>query len=287
MRFPSSEKILLLLAAVAAAVSVTWFSLRPVESGMRRMKDDLAQMPKTPWVATDAAPDEFEARTWREPPSQARGPEWSYDLFTPPEIWWDGASGEFRAETTAPARAASSEPESCSLVILDVHRARFPLQLRGFLGEAGHWLGSFEILRSGETVLLSPGAECAVLGLTLLALSVERRPLTGGDALDAMPAWAGQAKVKDGTGREQDLVSGEDALMDELVALVQSGPAGEKVSREVRTGDVITAVEGDYRIEQIESDPAAVSVRQVGEDEALIRLVPRPAADPAADESDE
>ena len=136
-------------------------------------------------------------------------------------------------------------------------------------------------------MLLSPGAECAVLGLTLVALSVERRPLPGGDAMDAMPSWVARAMVKDSTGRVQELVCGEDALMDELVAQVQTEPAGEKVSREVRTGDVIAAAEGDYRIEQIEFEPAAVSVRRIGEDEALIRLVPRPAGDPAANGADE
>ncbi len=287
MRLPSPEKIALLVAAAAAAISLTWFLLRSVEPGVRRMRDGRDQMQKAPYVATGAAPEDFEPRTWREPASQARGPEWSYDLFTPPEIWWDGASGEFRAETASPATATSPEPEFCSLEILDVHRLRFPLQLRGFLGEAGNWLGSFEILRSGDTMLLSPGAECAVLGLTLVALSVERRPLPGGDAMDAMPSWVARAMVKDSTGRVQELVGGEDALMDELVAQVQTEPAGEKVSREVRTGDVIAAAEGDYRIEQIEFEPAAVSVRRIGEDEALIRLVPRPAGDPAANGADE
>lgn len=252
MKIPGMEKGLFGVALLSAGVSAVWFGGKEKElERMRRpIRPDSARASAPDQPVNRDEPGEW-ASTWPEPEAQPRGAEWVYDVFTPPEIYYDDEAEEF-AVTMRADEAEIAEPEgTAGLELVAVKRALFPLQLFGYVGGEGHFVGSFENVRTGEVWLAGAGRELPGMNLVIAEFSVQRR--AAGTVSDAAVATA---VVRDGsTGRVTTLTTGERTFTDELVAVVALDEDGEETLHELRQGEALEVNGETFTVEQLQRDP--------------------------------
>ena len=92
---------------------------------------------------------------WMEPSPQG-GPNWIFDIFTPPVIYYDEASGRFTV--TPPFR---NDPDvmddAFELRLLGIRREPFRFQLVSYAGSPGQYVLTLEDLETGRDVFCVPG----------------------------------------------------------------------------------------------------------------------------------
>src|SRR5690606_8501223 len=89
-------------------------------------------------------------KTWPSAPEQSTGPEWVYDVFTPPEIYYDNVTKQFTV--SAPFTPPPQEPPF-GVELIEIRPDVFPLQLVGYIGDEGDQRGTFENALTGETII--------------------------------------------------------------------------------------------------------------------------------------
>jgi hypothetical protein len=144
---------------------------------------------------------------WRPPAASARGPEWTYDVFTPPEIVYDAEKQQFSVARSRGAEEASTVEREIPLS--RAVRMPFRLQLIGYVGGEGRFLGTFENQLTGEVFLAQGGREVAELGLEIADFAVTRQPVVRADSLTSNQLIATAVVLDDTDGTETTLRLGE------------------------------------------------------------------------------
>ena len=252
----NSAKNLLVVAAALALVSVAAFAgLAWREGAMDSVgRPALTGAAYTP-VAVDAPV--VKAETWDAPAPLARGRDWVYDVFTPPEIFYSARTRQFAVKP--PAGTAEDAPEiPFGLELVAVKRDPFRLQLIGFVGEDADARGVFENRVSGEVFLAAAGRRVPDLALDIKAFSVRPEPVAIPDSMTVNQRVA-TAVIHDANSRQDvTLTQRERHFSGSVFALV--APPGETAPREVRAGDAFTLGDATYRIGKISLDPAAIEI---------------------------
>jgi hypothetical protein len=251
-----------LVLAVAALVSTGWawhqLSRLPALESARAMKE-AALVP----VEIVGKPERKTA-IWPEPVPQARGREWIFDLFTPPEIFYAEDSRQFSViPPRLAAVAAKPEPDDFGLTLVGVRREPYRLQLVGFLGDEGNALGAFENILSTEHFLARSGHRVPALGLTIEDFAVKRLSTMSGPS-DRSAGLTAVAVVRDDeTGEHVSLTSDLRCEAGERVAILRSAGSDEQTV-ELREGETAEIGAVRYRVDSIHSDPLAVVVARLG-----------------------
>ena len=219
------------------------------------------------------------AGLWGMPPAQSAGPDWVYDLFTPPSIWENPATRTLCARPPAdrgsPELAANPEID---LDLLTVRPMAFRLQLVGCLGgdnESG-LVGVFASMPSGETLLGRAGTRFPELGLRVNRIT--RRA----DSPDEEQEGQGRRRIVtadlwDEQVDEEIRVTDQPATNDAMPAGLFSSRRRPELQRELRVGDTMELDDGNYRVEQLNFNPPfAVVVRRIpgAKETAAVKLVP-------------
>jgi len=236
--------------------------------------------------------------TWPVPEPQGRGPQWVFDVFTPPEIFYHPASQQFYVKAVPspiePSVLANSlaEPQDETPPaprLLNVRRETYPLQLRGYIGgtegdgfageSVGLLLGLFENAESGETLLLRRGDRVGELGIEVLDLRLEARPFADSESMTLRDLRA-IATIRDAQGELRELREGERTEGHELIAQIEW--RGEYL--ELREGDMLAHENGEHlTVAEIQSAPAprvvVKSHATATELELLVLAVEAPPAD--------
>lgn len=161
------EKLLLVVALGALLVAVAWARRHappPVLIPARVPTSGVAYTP------TGSGMEATENPGWNQPSPQARGAEWVYELFTPPEIYYDPRSREFSVK---PPVTAGPEEQSHAAPLVAPPEP-FRLQLVGYVGGEGSYLGTFENLATTEHILARTGRTLPELGVTIRDFQVKR-----------------------------------------------------------------------------------------------------------------
>jgi len=236
--------------------------------------------------------------TWPEPEPQGRGPQWVFDIFTPPEIFYHPVQQQFYVKAapvpTEPSVLANSLAESqrgerSAPRLLNVRREDYPLQLMGYIGDTGRdgfegesvgllW-GLFENHESGETLLLREGDRAESLGIDVLDFGLEVRPFADSEIMTLRDLRA-VATIRDARGEWRRLYEGERAEGHALVAQLE----WDGKYLELREGDVLAREDGEHFIvEGIQSTPepriVMKSAATATESEWLVFAVEAPPAD--------
>lgn len=248
------ERIVCVVLALALIAGSVWLVL-----GSRKAMRALS----TPALSGGAyqagsltLPDAATSAKWSAPKAQARGPEWVYDVFTPPEIFYDPDKQTFSVKSQLPPAvekpvvAPDSEP-----TLLAVRRADFPLQLLGYLGEGKDALGLFENRISSETLLLRAGDRVADLGLTIAEFRVERVAIEIPDSMTVYEPQA-MAVARDVNGGNVVLRQGLVTPGEGLIARIETS-AG---TLDLAEGDEFAHGATKYKIQKIRLAPASVDV---------------------------
>jgi len=223
--------------------------------------------------------------TWLDPEPQRRGPQWVFDVFTPPEIFYHPARQQFRVKAIPPSgelvvatRVLSEVPsaQGHGLRLLGVRHEEYSLQLSGYVGggtdDAGALLlGLFENRESGETLLLRGGERVESLGVEVLDFRVEERPVAADFEIATLIEPRAVATIRDARGEVRTLREGEQAKGRGLIAQIER----EGGLVELREGDFLVIEEGrQLLVVEIQLEPAPRVVMRspaddAGTDEAL------------------
>ena len=258
MRSPLFEQVLLVAAFAAAAGSFAWFGWPESSRGRKHRQTHGGAKMGAAYVAAESGTTAVAPGKWLPPVAQARGPQWRYDVFTPPEISYDANTRQFVVSRPGPA----AECALSGIELVAVQRASFRLQLVGYVGRAGQYLGTFENQLSGEVFLAGAGRKVLPLGLVITDFEVERRPVALADHGNSNQ-WVATAVVRDErTGASTRLTAGERSYTDELRAWVTTGD-DEDVLRELRPGEEVQGAGQNYILQRLQLDPPTAELTQV------------------------
>lgn len=201
------------------------------------------------------------ADMWLAPAAQRRGDAWVFDVFAPPEVFYDAMTDRFGVTAPAPLPMAMASPlvaETFALELVEVRHAAFRLQLIGFVGAEGAYRGLFENVETGETVFAGAGHDVAGLGVRIEHFEVERVAVPLADSMMTRRRVA-TARVRDErTGEVVLLSSLERRFAGEPVAVVTLRGTAQR--REVREGEAVEVGGEVYRVRRIQSVPPALEV---------------------------
>lgn len=259
-----NERRFTAIAAIVVVLSTAWFGYHGM-IGQQEDGEGATWREETDYqgVSNEVSRPQI-AVPWSAPRPMARGDQWLYDLFSPPEVFYDAQSGQFR--TTAPSRAPdisvlgeSADEVMPGLILHTVEREPFPLQLIGFVGEPGNFLGTFENRVTHETLLLREGSAVDSLQMKVREFRIEQvaRQIPDSMTVRENQAWA--VIVDERTQTETVLRQGERAYTDGKIARV-SLPHGDGESFPVVEGELIDSGSDQFRIEKIRLAPPEVDV---------------------------
>ena len=278
----SKEKILLcaalalVLASSAVCGVLVWRHTRLPEGPVAR-----ANLPDTAYAATVADAPSVKARPWHPPAAQARGRDWIYDMFTPPEIFYNPRSQLFTVKPP-PSGTDEATEEAFGLELVGVRPEPFRLQLIGYVGGEGNWRGTFQNLVTGEVFIADAGRRVPDLALSIRSLDVRSVSVTLPNSMTTQQRVASAVIQDERTGRDLTLTHRERYFTGGLTALVAA--PGETATRELHQGETIKFGEASYRIEKIQLAPPQIDVTK--ESPTLLQpdrrtLAPRESDDPS------
>ena len=259
------ERGLLLGAVALLACSGGWAGWR-MATDDRNLSNARKRLPgaavvANPWANESPATDEVrpEGRIWQAPPTQTHGPEWIYELFTPPTIYRREESGEFLASLPA-AKNPAAERSNPGFDLLEVRPALFRLQLVGFAGEEGHFLGLFENTLTTEHFLAGKDQAIPALGLKIERLRVIHDQGREAGETIATAGLVAEALVRDEvTGEIIVLTDSERTYHGEPAAIIGlHGAHSEKFT--LRKNEEIEREGIRYRLRDVRAAPPSVDL---------------------------
>ncbi len=253
------EIVAFISAIFLTLLSVLWFGIR---SGMAAKVDaSLVIASGSDYISLQKTdPIQFSPVNWDKPKPQPRGKVWVYEIFTPPRVFYDLDSRTFRVSPLeGESERLTSMQDGFGLELLAVVPTQFPLQLQGFVGEEGHFLGTFENKVTFETLLLATGDYVDSLELSIVELKVERVVVHIPDSMKVSEYRATALVRHDRTGQLLTLEQGVTLQNNELsVQLMFTGqPDIVTLSRE---GESLSNGENLFTIGEIKLSPPSVNV---------------------------
>ena len=207
------EQIMGLVLALGLG-GVSWWAFSGTGQTPRPNDQPIALSTAPAPDAIAAAVSQTKPKPWPKPKAQSRGRGWVFELFTPPEIEYHAATGDYRVKPSdgdLPAVAVAGAEDAAAPQLLGVRQEDYPLQLTGFVGAGAQALGVFENRQSGETLLLRAGDRVAALGLEVLDFNVVYAPVEIPESMTVRENRA-VATVRDGRGISRTLREGVTAL---------------------------------------------------------------------------
>jgi len=201
---------------------------------------------------------------WNDAPTQSRGREWLYDVFTPPVVYYNPQTRSLTA--TPPVRVTPTTETSgdapYDIELLGVRQEPYRIQLNGNVGKEDNPIAMFVIVDTDETAVGRPGKHFERHEFTLLSFDVRRITTPVGDGMPVIENVSVATILDERTGREEVLIQGETKMMPRLQATFRINVyPGE--TRVVREGATIETNGQVYLVTQLSLHPpqAVVSRR--------------------------
>ena len=289
MSRPNLEQILLGAALAVALASMAVFGWPGLHHARSTRANTVGPRQPAGYVASAIEEPATGPLQWMPPGTQSRGPEWAYDVFTPPEISYDEGSRRF-AVTPPPNPAGSKDrPPGPGLEMVAVLREPCGLQLLGYVGGEGSYLGTFENLQTNEVFLAGAGRAVPGLGMAILEFSVELRPVKAGDGSIVFQRVATAVVRDEHTGVKTTLTHGERGYTGELRAILAETEDEDETHFALHRGDEFRSLDQTYIVDRLQLDPPLAELTQISpatNHPIRVRLTPRlspesPSANPA------
>jgi hypothetical protein len=221
---------------------------------------------------------------WPAAPGQTRGAEWIYDVFTPPEIYYSEATKEFSVTPPIPPVVVKPPEIPFGLELVEIKQDVFRLQLVGYVGNAGSYLGTFENTVTGDTFLAKASKKVPALGLTIRAFEVKRNLVPAKDSMPIYETVATAVVVDDKTGSEVTLTNKQRLIKGSPIAILKA--TGSEKLFEQKADTSFSVGDVHYSVGAITTEPAAAEVTKTAPDlkspETKTLTVSQPVATPAA-----
>lgn len=217
LRMKQGEKLLALLSGGLLSVALAWALLSgdlfKSPAGLTEAGAGVAF--ETNEARVDGTPSPV---VWRQPKPQG-GPDWVFDIFTPPVIYYDQTTGAFTV--TPPFPDTNPLDESFGLQLVDFQPVPFRFQLVSYAGASGNYLLTLENLETGKDLFCSPGEELPDQQLRVLGFR-EKREVTASALSGTTEAFdlVGELSVEDRrTGRRYSLRHDKTTFTDHPLAV--------------------------------------------------------------------
>jgi len=265
MAAKSQDKILFGAALVLMLASAGWMALQSAKLSALRTSAETSITPSAYAPAGIDAPS-VSTSTWPIAPSQPSGAEWIYDVFTPPEIYYDATTKKF--SVTPPVVIIDKGPDVVvkpfGVELVSVRQDAFRLQLVGYIGGEGDYRGTFENARSGETVIGRTGTKIPDLGLTIKSFEVKRNKII---SVESMPVYETVA-----TAVVVDTATGEETTLNNKHRLIKGTPfatfkaLGASETMEHKADGKFTVGDATYTVVSVTAEPPSAQVRKEAPD---------------------
>lgn len=258
MAAKSQDKILFGAALVLLLASAGWALLQNSKIVALKAAPN-TNVPQVAYVPTGTDAPRVSTRSWPQPPSQTRGIDWIYDVFTPPEIYYNESTKQF--SVTPPENKVVTDPEpppAFGLALVSIKQDAFRLQLVGYVGDVGDERGTFENAVSGETVIGRAGKVIPGLDLTIKSFGVKRNKIISPDSMPVYDTEATAVVVDTKTGEEIRLTNKARLIKGNPFAILKAEGATDTVTH--RAGEKFTVGDVTYTVVNVTAEPPSVVV---------------------------
>ena len=275
------DKVLFGIASLVLLATAGWVMVLEQPKLVALSKPPVVGKSNDQYVPAGIDAPQVSTMTWAPPGSQTRGAEWIYDVFTPPEIYYNAATKEFTV--TPPVSGPPPPPPPVvpfGVELLRVKPDVFRLQLVGYVGNEGDYRGTFENALTGDTLLARAGKKIPELGLTVRSFEVKRNRV---DSTTSMPIYytvATAVVVDDKTGEAVTLTNKARFITGTPFAVIKVTDA-QKIF-EQKAGTNFDVGNAHYTIGSITVEPASVVITKeapelkLPETKTLLISVPAP-----------
>lgn len=212
------DKILLGLALACLLAAGAFAFLRPDVRPVTEFVDFPTLRPQNTFTVSELEPLLLEPVLWSAPDPQSAGLDWLFDLFTPPEIFFNPETEEYTVVAEPP-----EPPAPFGIELVGVRSGEYRLQLTGWVtGRTGDYLIQLQNLETGMVSNVRVGRAYPDMDVEVRSFRVDREPVErGGQA--AVNVDVGRLVILDTrTDREITLVSTERRLDDTPTAEFRS-----------------------------------------------------------------
>ncbi len=195
--------------------------------------------------------------SWPEPVAQSAGPEWIYDVFTPPEIYID-QTGNFVPTGWKPA----PPPIPFGVYLSDIAREPYRIQLEGYIEEDRTDPSKSLLLlfdeEANKQVRVRPGNENIASEFRVISFDINRlRDADGNIEIEA------KASILDNrTGKEVLLTHGQRLYLEDVTVLIRSDEIADFKVELTESPTTFESPSGKYTLLQINLEESTVLVEK-------------------------
>jgi len=265
MAAKSQDKIIFGVALLVLLSAGAWAFLQQSKLAALRNDPVTGGGSKAAYVPAGIDAPKVSTSTWPTAPSQTRGPLWIYHVFTPPEIYYTEATKEFSVTPpTPPALLEQPKVIPFGLELVEIKQDVFRLQLVGYVGNAGTYIGTFENTVTGDTFLAKAGKKVPTLGLTIRDFDVKRTLVPAKDSMPIYETVATAVVIDDKTGEAITLTNKERRIKGSPIAIFKATP-GDQLFQQ-KTGTSFAVGDVNYTVGVVTSEPASAEVTKQAPD---------------------
>jgi hypothetical protein len=195
---------------------------------------------------------------------QSSGAEWVYDVFTPPEIYYDANSKKFSVTPPVAPPPETIKDVPFGVQLVQVKPDAFRLQLVGYIGSEGDYRGNFENALTGETIIGRAGKTIPSLGLTIKSFEVKKNKIESKDSMATYETEAVAVVVDTKTGDVVTLTNKRRRISGEPFAILK--PEGSEQTVQHRAGESFEVGSAKYTIVSVTAEPPSVEIRKESAD---------------------
>ena len=263
MAAKSQEKIIFGAALLVLLSSAAWLVLQQSKLAALRKASASAGAEAAYAPAGIDAP-KVSTSTWPTPSAQTRGADWIYDVFTPPEIYYNATTKEFSVTPPIAPDAVKVPEVPFGVDLVQVKPDVFRLQLVGYVGNVGAYMGTFENTVTGDTFLAKGGKKIASLGLTIRDFEVKRIRVPAPDSMPIYETVATAVVVDDKSGDEVTLNNKERRTKGTPIAVLKAADGGQTFEQKAGTSFTVDTVH--YTVNTVTLEPASAELTKESPD---------------------
>jgi len=191
------------------------------------------------------------------------GPNWIFDVFTPPVIYYDEETGTFTV--TPPFPDAKPVEESYELELVGISSLPYRFQLVSYAGVDGNYLLTLEDLDTGRDVFCAPGEILSEEGIQILDF-VEKREVAASAREGTTEAFdlVGEVTVEDQRSKVQYVLRHNTPTYLEHPVAQFVTQAGALLY--LSAGDSWDSKKATYTVSEIDQSSQSVSVEKTPTD---------------------
>lgn len=209
------------------------------------------------------------SRQWAEAPSQSAGDKWLFEVFTPPQIFYNEETKQFTVippvRIEGPVAPPVEEPKpEFGLKLAKVEQPLFRLQLVGAVNFGPDARGTFSNSITGDIIIATKGRKIPDLKLEIIDFVAERRRTVVPGGSDVV--------IETITATVKDTETGVETRLDARTRLPEGALkatliASDGTERVVRVGQTLTEGEATFQIVDLSLEPQAVTVKKITAEE--------------------